>query len=127
MKIHEYQAKSILKNHGVAIPRGIAIKSMDEFDNAIDELKKEGATGFVVKAQIHAGGRGKGIIYNKDNRNEVVVEGGVKYFGDKIDEAKEYSRKVLGNILVTRQTGSEGKEVPCTCHRPQRFRWMNRL
>jgi succinyl-CoA synthetase beta subunit len=111
MKIHEYQAKSILKNHGVAIPSGIAIKSMDEFDNAIDELKKEGATGFVVKAQIHAGGRGKGTIYNKDNRNEIVIEGGVKFFGDKIAEAKEYSRKLLGNILVTRQTGSEGKEV----------------
>jgi len=111
MKIHEYQAKSILKNFGVPVPDGIAIKSMDEYDNAINVLNKRGITKYVVKAQIHAGGRGKGTIYNKNNRNETVVEGGVKFFGSDAEKAKEYAGKVLGNILVTHQSGSEGKEV----------------
>lgn len=111
MKIHEYQAKSILKDFGVPVPDGIAIKSMDEFDNAINKLKKKKITQYVVKAQIHAGGRGKGTVYYKNNRNEIVVEGGVKFFGSDVDKAKEYAGKVLGNILVTHQSGSEGKEV----------------
>ncbi|MBL7127435.1 MAG: ADP-forming succinate--CoA ligase subunit beta [Ignavibacteria bacterium] len=111
MKIHEYQAKSILKDFGVPVPDGIAIKSMDEFDNAINKLKKRKITQFVVKAQIHAGGRGKGTVYYKNNRNEIVVEGGVKFFGSDVDKAKEYASKVLGNVLVTHQSGSEGKEV----------------
>jgi len=111
MKIHEYQAKSILKNFGVPVPDGIAIKSMNKFDNAISTLSKRGITQYVVKAQIHAGGRGKGTVYNKSNRNEIVVEGGVKFFGSDVDKAKEYAGKVLGNILVTHQSGSEGKEV----------------
>ena len=111
MKIHEYQAKSILKDFGVPVPDGIAIKSMDEFDNAINKLKKRKITQFVVKAQIHAGGRGKGTVYYKNNKNEIVVEGGVKFFGSDVDKAKEYAGKVLGNVLVTHQSGSEGKEV----------------
>jgi succinyl-CoA synthetase beta subunit len=111
MKIHEYQAKSILKDFGVPVPDGIAIKSIDEFDNAINELKKRKITQFVVKAQIHTGGRGKGTVYYKNNRNEIVVEGGVKFFGSDVDKAKEYAGKVLGNVLVTHQSGSEGKEV----------------
>ena len=111
MKIHEYQAKSILKDFGVPVPDGIAIKSMDEFDNAINELKKRNITQYVVKAQIHAGGRGKGTVYYKNNKNEIVVEGGVKFFGSDVNQAKEYAGKVLGNVLVTHQSGSEGKEV----------------
>ena len=111
MKIHEYQAKSILKNFGVPVPDGIAIKSMNKFDNAISTLSKRGITQYVVKAQIHAGGRGKGTVYNKSNRNEIIVEGGVKFFGSDVDKAKEYAGKVLSNILVTHQSGSEGKEV----------------
>jgi len=111
MKIHEFQAKSILKKFGVGVQDGVAITSIAEFDDAIQKLKENGATQFVVKSQIHAGGRGKGIVYNKFNRDEVVVEGGVKFFGDNIEKAKEYAAKILGNILVTHQTGKEGKEI----------------
>lgn len=111
MKIHEYQAKAILKKYNVAIQDGIAIKSIDEFDNAINTLRERGIQQFVVKSQIHAGGRGKGKVYNKNNRNELIVEGGVKFFGADVDKAKEYAQKILGNILVTHQTGPDGKEV----------------
>jgi succinyl-CoA synthetase beta subunit len=111
MKIHEYQAKSILKKFGVAVQDGVAIKSMDEFDNAINHLKEQGVTQFVVKSQIHAGGRGKGIVYNKDSRDEVVYEGRVKFFGDNVEKAKDYAGKILNNILVTHQTGKEGKQI----------------
>jgi succinyl-CoA synthetase beta subunit len=111
MKIHEFQAKSILKKFGVGVQDGVAITSIAEFDDAIQKLKENGATQFVVKSQIHAGGRGKGIVYNKYNKDEVVVEGGVKFFGNNIEKAKEYASKILGNILVTHQTGKEGKEI----------------
>jgi len=111
MKIHEFQAKSILKKFGVAIQDGVPITSIDEFDNAINTLRANGANQFVVKSQIHAGGRGKGIVYNKFNRDEVVVEGGVKFFGDNVEKAKDYASKILGNILVTHQSGKEGKEI----------------
>ncbi len=111
MKIHEYQAKSILKSYNVPIQDGVAIKSMDEFDNAVTKLKEAGVNQFVVKSQIHAGGRGKGIVYNKDKMDEIVVEGGVKFFGNNLDKAREYAEKIIGNILVTHQTGKEGKEI----------------
>lgn len=111
MKIHEYQAKAILKKFGVAIQDGVPIKSMNEFDAAISALKDRGVNQFVVKSQIHAGGRGKGKVYNKDNKNELIVDGGVKFFGSDVEKAREYASKVLGNILVTHQTGPEGKQV----------------
>jgi succinyl-CoA synthetase beta subunit len=111
MKIHEYQAKAILKKYGVPVQDGVPIKWMEEFDGAINTLRERGINQFVVKSQIHAGGRGKGIVYNKNNRDEVVVQGGVKFFGDNVDGAREYASKLLGNILVTHQTGSEGKEI----------------
>jgi succinyl-CoA synthetase beta subunit len=111
MKIHEYQAKALLKKYGVAIQDGVAIKSMDEFDNAVNTLRERGVNQFVVKSQIHAGGRGKGTVYNKLNREEVVVQGGVKFFGTNVDAAREYAAKILGNILVTHQSGAEGKEI----------------
>ncbi len=111
MKIHEYQAKAILKRYGVAVQDGVAIKSIDEFDNAVNSLRERGVTQFAVKSQIHAGGRGKGIVYNKNNRSEVVVNGGVKFFGSNVEGAKEFASKVLGNILVTHQSGAEGKQV----------------
>lgn len=111
MKIHEYQAKAILKKFGVGVQDGIPITSIDEFDNAINSLKANGTLQFVVKSQIHAGGRGKGIVYSKFNRDEVIVEGGVKFFGDNVEKAKEYASKILGNILVTHQSGKEGKEI----------------
>ena len=111
MKIHEYQAKSLLKKYGVPVQDGHAIQDMEFFDSAVEDLKSKGIKQFVIKSQIHSGGRGKGLVFSKDNRDELVVEGGVKFFGDKIENAKEFAGKILGNILVTHQTGAEGKEV----------------
>ncbi len=96
MKIHEYQAKGILKKYGVAVPRGEMAESREEAEAAARNLFAEGATGVVVKAQIHAGGRGKG--------------GGVK-IAKSVDEAGELAAKMLGMKLVTHQTGPEGKIV----------------
>jgi succinyl-CoA synthetase beta subunit len=110
MKIHEFQAKEILKKYNVPVQDGIAIKNLSEADNAISQLQQRGINQFVVKSQIHAGGRGKGKLYNPDKRDELILEGGVKFVTSP-EKAKEYARKMLGNILVTHQTGSEGKKV----------------
>ena len=110
MKIHEYQAKELLKKFSVQVQDGVAIKHLDEFDKAIQQLKSQGIHQFVVKSQIHAGGRGKGKVYNPGNRDEVILEGGVK-FTTSVEKAREYAEKILGNLLVTHQTGSEGKIV----------------
>src|ERR1700727_2115763 len=96
MKIHEYQAKGILKKYGVAVPRGTVAASQAEAEAAARELFDSGASGVVVKAQIHAGGRGKG--------------GGVK-IAKSVDEARELAVKMLGMKLVTHQTGPEGRIV----------------
>src|SRR5438128_10480717 len=93
MKIHEYQAKELLKKFGVPVPRGIVARSPEEAYQAVKELASEPV---VVKAQIHAGGRGKG--------------GGVK-LAKTADEARELARQILGMKLVTHQTGPEGREV----------------
>jgi succinyl-CoA synthetase beta subunit len=110
MKIHEYQAKEILKKYNVPIQDGIAIRDLSEVDSAINQLKERGINQFVVKSQIHAGGRGKGKLYNPDNRDEMVLEGGVKFTTSE-DKARELAQKMLGNLLVTHQTGEEGKIV----------------
>jgi succinyl-CoA synthetase beta subunit len=96
MKIHEYQAKGILKKYGVAVPRGVMATTREEAEAAAKELLGSGATGVVVKAQIHAGGRGKG--------------GGVK-ITKSAEEAGEIAGKMLGMKLVTHQTGPEGRIV----------------
>src|SRR5258707_9425609 len=96
MKIHEYQGKGILKKYGVTVPRGTMATSREEADTAAKELFSAGATGVVVKAQIHAGGRGKG--------------GGVK-IAKPGDEAGELASKILGMKLITHQTGPEGRIV----------------
>ncbi|PYX89595.1 MAG: hypothetical protein DMG68_04590 [Acidobacteria bacterium] len=96
MKIHEYQAKGILKKYGVAVPRGEMATSREEAVAAAKNLFDAGASGVVVKAQIHAGGRGKG--------------GGVK-IAKSVDEAGDLAAKMLGMKLVTHQTGPEGKIV----------------
>src|ERR1700734_898963 len=96
MKIHEYQAKGILKKYGVTVPRGTRATSREEADSAAKELFSAGATGVVVKAQIHAGGRGKG--------------GGVK-IAKSANEAGDIADKMLGMRLVTHQTGPEGRIV----------------
>jgi len=110
MKIHEFQAKELLKKFGVPIQDGIAIKDMNDFDSAISNLQSRGLNQFVVKSQIHAGGRGKGKLFNPNNHDELVLEGGVK-FTTSAEKAKEYASKMLGNLLVTHQTGADGKIV----------------
>ena len=93
MKIHEYQGKDILRRYGVAVPRGIACFSIEE---AVDAAKTLGGPVWVVKAQIHAGGRGKG--------------GGVK-LAKSLDEVRSHASQILGMQLVTHQTGPEGQKV----------------
>jgi succinyl-CoA synthetase beta subunit len=110
MKIHEYQAKEILKKYSVPVQDGIAITNLSELDNAISVLQSRGINQFVVKSQIHAGGRGKGKVYNPQNREELILEGGVK-FSSTPEKAKDYAEKILNNLLVTHQTGPEGKIV----------------
>ncbi len=93
MNIHEYQGKEILRKYGVAVPNGKVAFSPDE---AVKVAKELGSNVTVVKAQIHAGGRGKA--------------GGVK-IAKNLDEVRTYAKELLGKILVTHQTGPEGKEV----------------
>ena len=96
MKIHEYQAKDILAKYGVAVPRGEVANTVEEAVDVAKKLFAGGAHGVVVKAQIHAGGRGKG--------------GGVKV-AKNLAEAEEYAKKILGMQLITHQTGPEGQKV----------------
>jgi len=96
MNIHEYQAKSLLKEFGVAVPEGHPAFNVPEAVESAKQLQASGHKVFVVKAQIHAGGRGKA--------------GGVKVV-KTIDEVHEKAKEILGKILVTHQTGPEGKEV----------------
>jgi len=103
MKIHEFQAKEILKEYNVAVPAGIEAASVDEAVKAAEQLKKDGATLFVVKAQIHAGGRGKGRTKNSNASGVILC--------DTVDEVKEAAESLLGDILVTVQTGEEGQKV----------------
>src|SRR5579864_7484664 len=93
MKIHEYQAKEILHRFGVATPRGVPAFSVDE---AVQAVRALGGAVWVVKAQIHAGGRGKG--------------GGVK-LARSPDEVRDLAEKILGMHLITHQTGPEGQLV----------------
>ncbi len=93
MKIHEYQAKEVLRQYGVPTPRGVACFSVDD---AVAAAQKLGGSIWVVKAQIHAGGRGKG--------------GGVKV-AKSPDQVREYANQILGMQLVTHQTGAEGQKV----------------
>ena len=96
MKIHEYQAKAILSRYGVAVPRGEMALTREEAEDAAKRLFDQRASGVVVKAQIHAGGRGKG--------------GGVKV-AKNLSEARSWIEKVLDMRLITHQTGPEGKIV----------------
>jgi len=96
MKVHEYQAKEILGNYGVAVQRGRVADTVEEAVAAAEAMKADGVGMYVVKAQIHAGGRGKG--------------GGVK-LAKTIDEVREKAEAILGMQLVTPQTGEEGQLV----------------
>ncbi len=96
MKIHEYQAKEILRKYGVAVPNGEMATTLEEADTAAKQLFSAGNAVVVVKAQIHAGGRGKG--------------GGVK-LAKTLEEAATASKAILGMQLVTHQTGPQGQKV----------------
>ena len=100
MNIHEFQAKGLFAGYGIPISKGESVKSVDEIDNALKQLP---AGAVVVKAQIHAGGRGKGTFTDG-------FQGGVHICQDA-EKAAETAKRMLGNTLVTHQTGPEGKVV----------------
>ena len=106
MNIHEYQGKEVLRANGVPVLDGVHCKTVEEALDAYDLLNSKVVA---VKSQIHAGGRGKGTLYNPKTRDH-VMDGGVKIAFSR-DEVKSYSKNILGNILVTIQTGDEGKLV----------------
>ena len=106
MNIHEYQAKSIFHDSGIKVVKGIHCLTVEDALNAYEELESKVVA---VKSQIHAGGRGKGNLYNPES-GELAMEGGVKIAFSK-EEVREYSTAIIGNRLVTKQTGKEGKIV----------------
>jgi len=104
MNIHEYQGKAILKSFGVAIQEGIVADTPEQAVEAAKELQKQTGTGWwVVKSQIHAGGRGKGKIKGTEQRGVALAK--------SLDDVKTISKNILGNTLVTLQTGEKGKKV----------------
>ena len=106
MNIHEYQAKEMFREFGVNVLEGVHCKSVDEAIEAYDSLESEIVA---VKSQIHAGGRGKGILYDADSGEE-VMKGGVKIAFSR-EDVQEFSKNICGNRLVTKQTGPSGKIV----------------
>tara|TARA_Y100001968_G_scaffold92627_2_gene83268 strand:+ start:1389 stop:2591 length:1203 start_codon:yes stop_codon:yes gene_type:complete len=103
MNLHEYQAKELMARNGVEIPPGYPATSIEEAKTAIEKLFDEGHKRIVVKSQIHAGGRGKGTFKNG-------FQGGV-HLADSTNEATKIAESMFGNVLVTKQTGEEGKQV----------------
>ena len=104
MNLHEYQGKSILKSFGVAIQEGVVIDKVEDAVSAAEKLNKEtGTSWFVVKAQIHAGGRGKGTVQETGSHGVVIAKG--------IDEVEDKVKGILGGHLETLQTNGFGKKV----------------
>jgi len=104
MNLHEYQGKSILKKYGVAIQEGNVVNSVEDAIAAAENLTKEtGTQWYVVKAQIHAGGRGKGTVTETGSKGVVIAKG--------INELEDVVKGILGGHLVTAQTSSGGKKV----------------
>ncbi|MCO5231010.1 MAG: ADP-forming succinate--CoA ligase subunit beta [Chitinophagales bacterium] len=104
MNIHEYQAKSILQEYGVAIQNGIVAESPEKAVEAAKKLSLEtGTKVWVVKAQIHAGGRGKGKIEGTEQRGVALAK--------TVDDVKTISRNLIGHNLITIQTGAQGRKV----------------
>ena len=103
MNLHEYQGKEILKSYGVAIQEGKVVHSASEALEAAKELNKEtGTEWFVVKAQIHAGGRGKGTVKETGSPGVLIAKG--------MEHLEEKVKGILGGHLVTAQTSKDGKE-----------------
>jgi succinyl-CoA synthetase beta subunit len=103
MNIHEFQAKQLLAKYGVAVPLEVPAKSFAEVRPAAEKIAAAGSAKVVVKSQIHAGGRGKGAFKSG-------FQGGVKV-ASSVDEAVSFAEKMLGNVLVTKQTGADGRLV----------------
>ena len=104
MNLHEYQGKSILASYGVAIQRGEVAASAEEAITVAKKLNKEtGTDWFIVKAQIHAGGRGKGTVKESGSSGVVIAKG--------LDEVSEKVNGIVGGHLVTAQTSKSGKLV----------------
>jgi len=103
MNIHEYQAKQLLTQYGVVVPLEIPAKNLEEVRAAAEKILSSGSARVVVKSQIHAGGRGKGIFTSG-------FQGGVKVAAT-VDEAVSLAGKMLGNVLITKQTGPDGRRV----------------
>ena len=100
MNIHEYQAKALFEQFDIPCPKGVAIQSVADLPDAVSQIT---TPLIVVKSQIHAGGRGKGTFTNG-------FKGGVK-LAKTPEEAIEYGKQMLGNTLVTAQTGPAGRKV----------------
>jgi len=104
MNIHEYQAKGILEKYGVTIQKGIVAETPEEATEAAKKLNKEtGTEWYVLKAQIHAGGRGKGKVKETDSNGVVLAK--------SLEDVAPKAKAILGGTLVTHQTGEEGKLV----------------
>src|SRR4051794_41654252 len=103
MNVHEYQAKELLAKQGVPVPAGYPALSVDE---AVEAAKKLPGPLYVVKAQIHAGGRGKGRFRELGPD----AKGGVR-LAKSVEEVRASAQEMLGNTLVTVQTGPDGKQV----------------
>ena len=106
MNIHEYQGKQLFASNGVNVQSGVHATSVEEAGAAWDEL---GVGLVAIKCQIHAGGRGKGNLVDPESK-EIVLAGGVQIARSR-NEVVDYAEKMLGNVLVTKQTGSDGKLV----------------
>lgn len=104
MNLHEFQAKELLKKYRVEVQDGVVVERASDAINAYNEIRSRGKNNIVViKAQIHAGGRGKGLIKGTDTRGVCIVK--------SAEEAKAVCETLLGGVLVTKQTGEQGKEV----------------
>ena len=106
MNIHEYQGKQLFRDAGLSVQDGVHCTSVEQALVAYDAL---GGDVVAVKSQIHAGGRGKGSLYDPDN-GDLLMEGGVKIAFSR-EDVENYARNILGNVLVTKQTGPNGKTV----------------
>ena len=106
MNIHEYQGKILFKEAGVKVQDGIHCKTVNDALNAYDSL---GSKVVAVKSQIHAGGRGKGTLFDQET-NDLVMEGGVKIAFSR-EDVEKYAQNIIGRKLVTKQTGASGKIV----------------
>ena len=106
MNIHEYQGKALFKAHGVKVLDGVHCTSVADALQAYDTLQSKVVA---VKSQIHAGGRGKGNLFCP-NTGDLMMEGGVKIAFSR-EDVETYATNILGHVLVTKQTGDEGKLV----------------